>query len=241
MNEKLYGELASWWPLLSSPEDYEEEAEFFLKQFGGKDGATMLELGSGGGNLASWLKEEYEMTLVDVSAEMLAVSQDLNPDCEHLVGDMRSIRLNRVFDRVFIHDAICYMTTEDDLKAAFQTAAAHLAPGGRAIFVPDYVSETFFASSDHGGHDGETRSLRYLEWAFDPDPNDSTYIVDYACVLREGDEVPTLVHDRHIEGLFPKATWLQLLKECGFSTQYIPFNHSELAPDSYGIFRSMKR
>ena len=103
MNEKLYGELASWWPLLSSPDDYEEEAEFFLKHFGGKDGSTMLELGSGGGNIASWLKEEYEMTLVDSSPAMLAVSQDLNPDCVHIEGDMRSIRLNQIFDRVFIH------------------------------------------------------------------------------------------------------------------------------------------
>jgi SAM-dependent methyltransferase len=240
MNEKLYGELAEWWPLLSSPDDYEEEAEFFLKHFGGKEGATMLELGCGGGNIASWLKE-YEMTLVDLSPAMLAVSQELNPDCTHIEGDMRSIRLNQIFDRVFVHDAICYMTSEADLKAVFETAAAHLATGGRAIFVPDYVTETFFESSDHGGHDGEGRSMRYLEWVADPDPSDSTYNVDYVYVLREGDQVPTVVQERHIEGLFPKATWLRLLKECGFSTQYIPFNHSELAPDSYGIFRAMKR
>ena len=58
MNEKLYGELAAWWPLLSSPDDYEEEADFFLKHFGGKEGSTMLELGCGGGiqNAAETIK-----------------------------------------------------------------------------------------------------------------------------------------------------------------------------------------
>jgi hypothetical protein len=29
---KLYGELASWWPLLSSPADYQEEAAFYRKR-----------------------------------------------------------------------------------------------------------------------------------------------------------------------------------------------------------------
>ena len=29
---------------------------------------------------------------------------------------MRSVRLGRTFDAVFVHDAIAYMTTEDDLR-----------------------------------------------------------------------------------------------------------------------------
>ena len=28
--QKLYNELAVWWPLVSNPADYAEEAEFFL-------------------------------------------------------------------------------------------------------------------------------------------------------------------------------------------------------------------
>lgn len=31
MIPKLYAELASWWPLLSSPEEYAEEAAFYGK------------------------------------------------------------------------------------------------------------------------------------------------------------------------------------------------------------------
>ena len=48
---------------------------------------------------------------------MLALSATLNPECEHLEGDMRTLRLGRTFDVVFIHDAISYLTTEDDLRA----------------------------------------------------------------------------------------------------------------------------
>src|SRR5205085_2770976 len=101
--------------------------------------------------------------------------------CEHLVGDIRTARLDRLFDIVFIHDAITYMTTETDLRQAMETAFVHCQPGGTALFVPDYVRETFEPRSDHGGEDGEDgRGLRYLEWAFDPDPTDTTYEVHYA-------------------------------------------------------------
>ena len=69
---------------------------------------------------------------------------------------MRSVRLGRTFDAVFVHDAIAYMTTEDDLRAVFATAFEHTRPGGVALFVPDAVTETFEPAADHGGHDGPT-------------------------------------------------------------------------------------
>ena len=90
---------------------------------------TLMELGSGGGNNASHLKAYFQMTLVDCSPEMLAVSKRLNPGCEHIVGDMRTVRLGRVFDAVFIHDAVMYMRTEKDLRQAMETSYIHCQEG----------------------------------------------------------------------------------------------------------------
>ena len=176
---RLYNDLASWWPLLSPPEDYAEEAEFYrrlLVEASDPPPRTLLELGSGGGNNASFLKAHFELTLVDRSPGMLAVSRALNPTCEHVEGDMRTVRLGRVFDAVFIHDAVCYMTSEEDLRAAMATVVIHCRPGGVALFAPDAVTETFRPSTDHGGVDGAGRALRYLEWTWDPDPSDTTYL-----------------------------------------------------------------
>ena len=116
---------------------------------------------------------------------MLAQSRAINPEAEHVIGDMRSLRLNRQFDYVMVHDAVCYMTTLADLRAAIQTAAVHCRPGGTVIFLPDYVAETFEPGTDHGGEDAaDGRGFRYLEWQVDPDPSDTTYIVDYAFMLK---------------------------------------------------------
>jgi SAM-dependent methyltransferase len=228
----LYGaDLASWFHLLTPPEEYVEEAAFALGLLrehvvGPLD--TLLELGSGGGNMASHLKQALRVTLTDLSPEMLSISAPLNPECEHLVGDMRTVRLGRTFDAVLIHDAICYMTTETDLRAAMATAIAHLRPGGVAVLEPDYVRETFETVTDHGGEDGPPlpdgrpgRALRYLEWATDPDPTDSQYRVDYALLLRDPDGAVEVRRDVHIEGLFARQTWLDLLADVGFNPHWV--------------------
>jgi SAM-dependent methyltransferase len=216
---RLYGELAPWFHLLTHPSGYVEEALHIVALVeAGADGraTTLLELGSGGGNNASHLKKRFACTLTDVAPEMLELSRTLNPECEHLEGDMRTLRLGATFDAVLVHDAVMYMTSEEDLSAAIETAAAHLRPGGVAILEPDATRETFEPSTSHGGHDGEDgRSLRYLEWVTDPDREDSTYDVDYVVALRERGQPLRVVHDHHLEGLFPDATWRRLIQDAG--------------------------
>lgn len=217
----MYSDLADWFHLITIPEDYQEEAadiHRLIQQYARQhQPRTLLELGSGGGNNASHLKAHYQMTLVDLSPDMLRNSQALNPACEHLQGDMRSLRLEQVFDAVLIHDAIMYMLNEDDLSTAVKTAAIHLKPGGVAVFVPDDIKETFQPSVRHGGHDGpDGRSIRYLEWSYDPDPADTWYLTDYAYLLRQSGQPTRCYNDQHTVGLFSRAVWMQILQQNGF-------------------------
>jgi ubiquinone/menaquinone biosynthesis C-methylase UbiE len=241
---KIYSDLAEWWPLMSAPDDYAEEAAFYTQVL--KSGCairprTLLELGSGGGNNAVHMKRHFEqVTLTDLSDGMLAHSRRLNPDCEHLVGDMRTLRLDRVFDCVFIHDAVTYMASQGDLRQAMATAFVHCAPGGAALFAPDTLKETYQDSTECGGHDHDSRAMRYLEWTWDPDPEDETCTTDYVYTLREADGSVRVVHDRHIEGVFSRETWLRLLRETGFDATVIMFDHSELEPGTYHLLLARK-
>lgn len=221
---QLYGELAPWFHLLSAPADYAEEAEFARKtllEASATPVETLLELGAGGGNNASHLKANFKMTLVDLSRQMLDLSRTLNPECEHLTGDMRTVRLHREFDAVFVHDAVMYMTTEEELGQAMDTAFIHCRPAGVALFMPDVVRETFVSLTTHGGHDGEDRGIRYIEWTYDPDPSDTTYTVDFAYLLREGRGPVRAVHDVHVFGIFSREVWLQLLRNAGFMPRLV--------------------
>jgi trans-aconitate methyltransferase len=223
MRPLLYSDLASWYRLVDPVADHQEEAETYeiaLRRAIKGPAETFLELGAGAGHNASYLKRHFRCTLTDASEEMLALSRDLNPECEHLQADMRSLRLDRTFDAVLVHDAVAYMTTEEDLLAAATTAFVHTRPGGAAIVAPDLLRETFRESTQVIQGDDGSRALRCLAWTWDPNPVDSTYVVDYAFLLRDGDAV-NAVHDRHVEGLFPEATWHLILGTTGFKVETI--------------------
>jgi SAM-dependent methyltransferase len=221
---RFYGDLADWWPLISPPEEYLEEASFAasLLARAAIPVHEVLELGSGGGHNAVHLKDRFAMTLVDLSEEMLDVSRRLNPECDHLQGDMRTVRLGREFDAVFVHDAVAYMTDEPDLRLAMETAFVHCRPGGLALFVPDETTETFAPGADHGGYDAsDGRGVRFLEWAWDPDPGDDSFLVEYAFLLRDADGSVSVAHETHKSGLFDRATWRRLLEDVGFEVEAI--------------------
>jgi SAM-dependent methyltransferase len=238
-NPRMYGDLAPWWPLLSAPEDYAEEAGIFLAALAAARGSaprTILELGSGGGNNASHLKRRARMTLVDRAPGMLRVSRRLNPECVHRRGDLRTVRLGRTFDAVFVHDAASYLRTAADVRAAARTAAAHLAPGGAALLVPDHTREDFREEVSRGGHDGGGRSLRYLAWTDDPDPRDGEYRANYAILLRDRRGRVRTVAETHVLGLHPRALWTAALREAGLRPRMLRFRHSTFGP---GVRRVM--
>ncbi|UED87795.1 class I SAM-dependent methyltransferase [Streptomyces profundus] len=215
----MYGALARWWPLISPPEVYEDDARSAAELFAlaQRPVREVLELGSGGGHLARHLRSRWTMTLVDLAPEMLAVSRALNPEVEHLLGDMREVRLGRAFDAVLAHDAIDYMTTVEDLSAAFRTAWAHCRPGGVAVFFPDHVADTFEPGTDCGGSDAPDGSgARYLAWSLPPAPGESTVTTEYTFTLREADGTVGVAQEAHRTGLFAIAEWQRLLGEAGF-------------------------
>jgi SAM-dependent methyltransferase len=216
---RLYQDLAAWWPLISPPDVYTAEAAYLDAVLSAAPGPAreVLDLGSGGGNVATHLKAGRTLTLVDLSADMLAVSRELNPECDHQQGDMRTIRLGRAFDAVLVHDAVDYMTTEADLARVIETAWAHCRPGGIALFVPDYTAETFRADNGHGGSsDPAGRQASFREWTWDPDPADDWIQSEYEFVLRGADGSVQVVNESHRLGAFGRGTWVRLLRDAGF-------------------------
>src|SRR4051812_43006377 len=107
----LYADLTRWYHLIDPADDHAPEADGYRALFEREaPGAqTLLELGSGAGNNATHLKGRYRCTLSDLSEDMLRLSGAQNPTCEHVQGDMRTLRLGRTFDVVLVHDAIMYM------------------------------------------------------------------------------------------------------------------------------------
>jgi SAM-dependent methyltransferase len=220
-NYRVYRDLADWWPLISPPEVYEQEAEYLagvLDSCASLPVREVLDLGSGGGHVAAHLKERFTLTLVDLSDDMLAVSRRLNPQCRHLRGDMRSLRLGRLFDAVLVHDAVDYITSVPDLAQLVATAFAHCRPGGMALFVPDHLKDDFaeLTGGGGGGQDIGGRQASFTEHTWDPDPGDDWVQADYEFTLRGADGRVGLIRESHRLGAFSRETWLQQIAAGGF-------------------------
>ena len=224
--DRMYGDLAHLWPLISPPEEYADEAAHWrdaLRARLGPGRHRLLELGVGGGHNLSHLTDDFQATAVDISERMLANSVRLNPGVEHVVGDMRTVRLGRTFDAVLIHDAVSYLLTEDDLVATFETARAHLSPGGALIVAPDWYRETWRGTEAFSRvRRGEGRELAFFEYRTDLDPDDTTVETVFMYVTNEGGEV-RVEHDYHVMGLFPMDVWLGRMRDVGFDVERRPY------------------
>lgn len=240
---RLYDEFAHLWPLISPPEEYPEEAWYWREALRDKLGPgrhEILELGVGGGHLLSHLTTEFQATAVDLSEKMMANSMCLNPQVEHHIGDMRSVRLDGKFKAVLIHDAIDYMLTESDLRATFATARWHMESGGVFIVCPDFFLETFPGTFiTHKTTRSDDLELTYLEYSHDPDPTDTTIETVFFYFLKETGGL-RIEQDRHVTGLFALDAWLNLMEEEGFDVEVRSLPESDEGHQPYlliGVLR----
>jgi hypothetical protein len=101
-------------------------------------------------------------------------------------------------------------------------ARVDLRRGGCAAFLPDETPETYAPVTEHGGSDDDLgRGVRYLEWSWDPDPDDSITLTDYAIITRDASGEAQVRHDRHETGLFSRADWMDLLGATGLEGEHI--------------------
>ena len=128
--------------------NYEAECDFLeaiFQRFSDIPVRSILDLGCGtGGHAVSLLKRGYHLTGVDRSDEMLKTARrktqslKLKPGiCKFLLGDVRTIRLNKVFDSAIMMFAVLgYQTLNENLAAALATVRKHLKPN--SIFIADF-------------------------------------------------------------------------------------------------------
>jgi len=244
---RLYHDLSWLWPIISPHEDYIEEGEFFLrltKEYGGEKVKTILNLGSGGGDLDWVLKREFNITGIDGSLPMMALAQKLNPEVEYISEDMRSVRLNRKFDAVILHDAVAHMETIEELRAAFLTGYEHLNSGGILITFAEEWAEHFVQNrTEVKNYWKDNIELTYIENNYDLDLSDSTYECTFIYLIRR-EGFLDIQTDRMALGIFPLNNWSEALREVGFEVVQLQSPLANiadgLANESYPVFIGIK-
>ena len=243
IKKRMYTDLAWLWPILSPKEDYVEESEFYaglVREHSPVEPRTLLHLGCGGGHNDYTLKRHFAVTGVDASPAMLGLARGLNPEAEYIEGDMRSVRLGREFDAVFILDSIGYMLTEDALREAFRTAYEHLRLGG--VFLTVVESEP--AGFGQNRTNAWTRSrgeveVTFVENYYDPDPGDTTYECTFLYLVRQAGDL-SIQTDRHLCGLFDLNVWRRALKSAGFEVREERYREADEPGEGFPVLVGIK-
>jgi RimJ/RimL family protein N-acetyltransferase len=231
---RLYSDLAWLWPMWGDASEYASYCAHItqlIRQYARRDVCSLLNLGCGGGKNAFNLKQQFAVTGLDTSPAMLDLARRLNPECRFVRADMRTFSWPERFDAILIDDAICYMTTEVDLRAVFERAYAHLNVGGVMVCGPDDTPETFVQNCTKVTHAAaapkpERVEVVFIENNFDPAPEDTKYEALMIYLIRENGQL-RIEHDLHHLGLFPLDVWRRLLRDVGFE-----LHETEYAEDS---------
>ena len=146
----MFGILAGYYDMLNDNAGYKKTADYIEKVFriynlhklykkkpdARRAPLQVLDLACGTGSLAIELAARgYDMTGLDLSADMLAIASAKNPGILWLNQDMRGFELYGTVGAIICcYDSLNYILEKKDVKKCFKLAYNYLDPGGLFIF-----------------------------------------------------------------------------------------------------------
>jgi SAM-dependent methyltransferase len=143
MSQTAFQSYSQYYDLIYADKDYANETTYILAVLArhGLRVRRLLDLGCGTGRHALFLTERgFDVVGVERSPDM---AEKAIRRCTSLtsgsftcrIGDIRTIGLGETFDAVLsLFHVVSYQTTDDDVRALFNAASAHLLPGGLFFF-----------------------------------------------------------------------------------------------------------
>ena len=124
--------------------DYDEEYEFYNTLIQGEKSNSVLEIGSGTGNLAKrFLENNQDYLGLEYSQSMIEIAQEKNKNFPFIQGDMRHFELENPVDAIIITGrSTSYLINNEDVIDTFESVYKNLIPNG--IFIFDFIDANRF-------------------------------------------------------------------------------------------------
>lgn len=145
--------------------DYDEEYQFYNSLIQEYHCKTILEIGSGTGNLAKrFQKNHQEYIGLDYSQSMIAIAKERNKNCIFIHGDMREFELEKPVDSIIITGrSTSYLISNDDVNSTFDSIYKNLNKNGILIF--DFIDANrfipFIKENEVIIHEAEYEGIKY--------------------------------------------------------------------------------
>lgn len=247
-----FEDYAEYYDLLYQDKNYVAEVEYIVSHI--RDNAPkakhILELGCGTGAHAEHLaRMGYTVHGVDMSKEMLAraearkegLPEDVAARLSFSLGDVRSVRTEKTYDVVIsLFHVMSYQSSNDDLAAAFETAATHLSTDGLFLYDFWYGPAVLAQQPDTRVKRLENSEIKVTRIA-EPKMHVNENIVDvnYDVFIKQKDTgYVTQVHEKHtMRYLFlPELKHFQSNEIWSNYKSYEWLKYNELTDNSWAAF-----
>lgn len=124
--------------------NYDEEYAFYNRLIHENNCKSILEIGSGTGNLTKRFRENNQEYIgLDYSQSMIAIAQERNKNSIFIHGDMRNFELTTPVDAIIITGrSTSYLISNEDINNTFDSLYKNLNPQGIIIF--DFIDANRF-------------------------------------------------------------------------------------------------
>jgi SAM-dependent methyltransferase len=203
--------------------DYPGEAEMLraIVRERRPDARTLLDVACGTGKHLELLREDFDVSGVDLDPEMIALARErLGDDVPLEVGDMVDFDLRGTFDVVVcLFSSIAYTRTEDRLRSAVANLARHAGPDGLVLMEPWFYPEDWTAGHVSANFVDE-EDLKVARMSLSPPLSDPlTMTFHYLVATAEGIESFT---EKHVVGMFTHQRYVDAFRAAGLSVEHDP-------------------
>jgi ubiquinone/menaquinone biosynthesis C-methylase UbiE len=135
---QLYKKYASYYDKIYAYVDYKGESEFInwaVKKHKTSEGNELLDIACGTGSHALILKNNFNITGVDINENMLRIAREKVSKANFILGDMKKLKIDSKFDVIIcIFSAIHYNINYTELEDTLTNFYNHMEDGGILIY-----------------------------------------------------------------------------------------------------------
>lgn len=230
--EQLYKKFARYYDKIYEKLDHEKEIKFIkwaVDTHKSSQGAELLDVACGTGRHAHLLKNEFKISGLDISEEMLKIARKKLPDVDFIPGDMKKLDLGHEFDVVIcMFSAMNYNTSLEEFKVTLSNFYNHLNDGGVLIFDLGLNKENWIEGlvSVDTVVDENLKLARICQSHLENGIFNSSFVF----LVKENGKVDFDI-DEHTLGVFGMEDVANLMKEAGFNV----FIYSDFKDEEWNI------
>lgn len=229
MNSIYNTNFANYYNLMYSWKNYTQETETIkqlIAQHTKNNGKRLLEVACGTGNYLQLLQNDFTLTGIDLSANMLAVAAAKLPNIPLVQANMQNFCLNQTFDVLLcLFSSIAYLKNYTELQQTLQNFYQHLAVGGVAIIEAFITTDKYKPNKVHALYI-DTEEVKLSR-------HSATHLQDNVLQTTMHTLVTTKAGveyfvEEHFLNLFEEQKMMTLMQTIGFEVIVIP---NGLMPD----------